>query len=108
MPRSSRSGNQRPAGERTPPGVRREIGAGQFKATCLAVMDRVRERREEYVITKHGRPVAKLVPVGGPERSPAQAFGWMKGSVTECGDVIGPTGVEWDAERDESAEGPGA
>jgi len=86
--------------------ARQEIRAGTFKATCLALMDRVRERREEYVITKHGTPVAKLVPVGADE-TPRKAFGWMKGSVTECGDVIGPTGVEWDAPKDAGgSEGP--
>ena len=44
------------------------IPAAEFKATCLKLMDRVRETRAEYVITKHGEPVAKLVPVEAPER----------------------------------------
>jgi antitoxin (DNA-binding transcriptional repressor) of toxin-antitoxin stability system len=70
-------------------------------------MDRVRERREEYVITKRGTPVARLVPVG-PGEVARTAFGWMKGSVTECGDVIGPSGIEWDAlQGADGSEGPG-
>jgi prevent-host-death family protein len=40
--------------------------AGQFKARCLKVMDDVEATREPVVITKKGRPVAKLVPAGEP------------------------------------------
>ena len=74
----------------------RQLGAGEFKAQCLALMDRVRERGEEYVITKRGEPVAKLVPVAppGPAGSP---FGWMHGSATTHGDIVGPLDVPWDA-----------
>jgi prevent-host-death family protein len=51
------------------------IPATEFKARCLELMDRVAEGRETYVITKHGRPVARLVP---PERKKAKSiFGWM-------------------------------
>ena len=38
------------------------MAAGSFKAQCLAVMDEVQAKRETVVITKHGKPVAKLVP----------------------------------------------
>ncbi len=83
-----------------PAGVSRKVPAGEFKARCLAMMDRVRERGGEYVITKHGKPVARLVPVedGSPSRSP---FGWMKGTVTVHGDIISPIDVEWAATSDE-------
>jgi len=40
-----------------------EIKASEFKATCLALLDEVAETRAEYVVTKYGRPVARLVPV---------------------------------------------
>jgi prevent-host-death family protein len=84
---------------------RREIPAGQFKARCLALMDRVRERGEEYVITKHGKPVAKLVPV--EEEAPKSAFGWMKGSLLEYGDIISPVAVEdWEVLQDDVAQKP--
>ncbi len=41
----------------------RTMAAGKFKATCLAVMDEVQAKREPVVLTKNGRPVAKLVPI---------------------------------------------
>lgn len=37
--------------------------ASRFKAECLAVLDRVQRTRQPVVITKHGRPVARLVPI---------------------------------------------
>ncbi len=40
-----------------------EIPAGEFKAKCLKLMDQVRESGKEIVITKRGKPVAKLVPL---------------------------------------------
>jgi prevent-host-death family protein len=41
----------------------KKMAAGSFKTNCLAVMDEVQARHETVVITKHGKPVAKLVPV---------------------------------------------
>ena len=55
------------------------IPAAAFKATCLELMDRVRETGEEYVVTKHGRPVVKIVPYAEPARR--TFFGSMKGTV---------------------------
>ena len=42
----------------------RTISAGEFKAKCLKLMDEVNETGEQIVITKHGRPVSRLVPAG--------------------------------------------
>lgn len=56
-----------------------QVAAGEFKATCFELMDRVRETGVEYVITKHGTPVAKLVPYRAPGRK--GFFGSMKGTV---------------------------
>ena len=53
--------------------------AGEFKAKCLKLMDRVRETGVEYVVTKHGKPVAKLVPF--TENARPSFFGSLKGSV---------------------------
>ena len=65
------------------------VPATEFKAKCLQLMDRVAERRETFVITKRGKPVAKLVPV---ERKPkASIFGWMRGKATITGDIVSPT-----------------
>jgi prevent-host-death family protein len=75
----------------------REIPAGEFKARCLKLMDEVRTTRQALVITKRGRPVAKLVPV---EEEPRRSiFGCMKGTVTIHGDIVGPIGLDWHAER---------
>jgi len=58
-----------------------EVAAAEFKARCLELMDRVRETGAEYVITKHGVPVAKLVPVVEARRD--RLFGSMQGTVLE-------------------------
>lgn len=73
----------------------RQIPAGIFKAECLRLMDEVARRRAPIVITKHGKPVAKLVPVG--EQVP-EIFGCMAGTVTIHGDIIEPIDVEWEAD----------
>ena len=41
----------------------KKMAAGSFKVHCLAVMDEVQAKRETVVITKHGKPVAKLIPL---------------------------------------------
>ena len=72
----------------------REISAGEFKARCLAIMDEVRDRGGEYVITKRGVPVAKLVPVRAERR---RLLGSMKGTVRVLGDIISPLDEPWEA-----------
>lgn len=76
--------------------MKRQIAAGKFKATCLALLDEVQSERKEIVITKRGKPVARLVPVG--DATP-EIFGRMKGTIDILGDIVGPTGEIWDAER---------
>ena len=56
------------------------MGAAEFKARCLELMDRVRETRQEYIVTKHGKPVAKLVPYDPPKK-PKKFIGSMRGRV---------------------------
>ncbi len=78
------------------------IPAGEFKAKCLKLMDQVRESGQEIVITKRGKPVAKLVPLKPlepKERPPL--FGCMKGSIEILGDIIGPFHEEWELRDDE-------
>ena len=72
----------------------REISAGEFKARCLALMDEVRDRGGEYVITKRGAAVAKLVPI---RRKRRKLLGSMKGTVTVLGDIISPLDEPWEA-----------
>lgn len=72
----------------------RTIAAGVFKTNCLTIMDEVKSKRETVVITKHGHPVAKLVPVNADVD---EIFGFFadKGSIT--GDVVSPalSSKEW-------------
>ena len=64
----------------------KELPAGEFKATCLKVMDDVAQDRRSVTVTKHGKPVARLVPI---KEQPGSPFGWLKGSVTLVGDIVG-------------------
>ena len=71
-----------------------EIRASDFKATCLALLDEVAETHAEFVVTKYGRPVARLVPV-----EPAES---IRGSVTfvDPDDDLLSVGEEWEAMGD--------
>ena len=67
------------------------IPAGEFKAKCLKLMDEVERTGEELVITKRGKPVAKLVPAGGERDGKRRfVFGCMKGTVKILGDIVEP------------------
>ena len=72
--------------------------AGEFKARCLKVMDQVGATREPVIITKRGRPVAKLVPV---EKRGDGIFGSLEGVVEIVGDIESPVVApeEWGAHR---------
>ena len=77
------------------------VPAGKFKAECLAMMDVVAEGAVEYVITKRGKPVARLVPIE-PVQKRKSTFGCMKGTIEILGDIIAPIDVKWKAmESDE-------
>jgi prevent-host-death family protein len=71
------------------------LPAAEFKARCLAVMDEVEATGHEVTITKHGRPVAKLVAVTD-EAEPL--FGRLSGWVTQQGDLVRPLDVAWEAD----------
>jgi prevent-host-death family protein len=73
-----------------------EIGAGEFKAKCLQLMDLVQKTKIPIVITKRGKPVAKLMPF---ESEPEEFFGCLKGSVHISADIINPFDVQWDADE---------
>ena len=72
---------------------KRTVPAGRFKAECLALLDRVAETGEPYVVTKRGHPVAEVVPV---RRNPRRS---LRGSVTTRGDIVGPILGDWDIDR---------
>lgn len=73
------------------------VRATEFKAKCLELMDRVAERRETFVITKHGRAVAKLVPM---DRRPDEPlFGRLRDLFDEVGDIRAPVmpATDWES-----------
>ena len=77
------------------PQTQHKIAAGEFKAKCLHLLDEVQQTRQEIIVTKRGKPVARLVPV---DAEPPTIFGRMKGSGKILGDIVGSTGEEWFAE----------
>ena len=72
------------------------VSAAEFKTHCLQLMDRVQQERTEVVVTRYGRPVARLVPYEAEEA--VTPFGVLRGTVTFHGDVVAPTGEAWEAD----------
>jgi prevent-host-death family protein len=73
----------------------RTVAAARFKAQCLRLLDEVAETGETIVVTKRGRPVARIEPVEEPPS--------LKGSVVYLVDddaLLFSTGEAWDAERE--------
>ncbi len=72
------------------------IPAGEFKAKCLQIMDEVDEKHISFTITKHGKPVARLIPVDTTTKS---SFGCLKNTVSIQDDIIAPIDEEWSAAK---------
>lgn len=67
-----------------------KLSVSEFKATCLAVLERVRQTGEPVLITKHGQPVAEVVPPRSAEK-PLRAFlGSLRGTASIVDDVTTP------------------
>jgi prevent-host-death family protein len=82
----------------------KEIPISKFKATCLAVLERVRKTGEPVLVTRFGHPVAEINPPGGKTQI---RLGGGAGSIEILGDIVGPIGdiSEWEAAQDpESVE----
>jgi prevent-host-death family protein len=71
----------------------KQIAAAKFKEQCLALLDEV--GADGIVITKRGRPVAKLIPFGADSES---LIGALAGKIAIKGDILS-TGTTWNAER---------
>lgn len=71
------------------------ISVSRFKATCLAVLQRVKRTGKPVLITRFGEPVAELVPPS-PQASKSDWLGSMEGRAQLLGDVVGPL-LEGDA-----------
>ena len=72
----------------------RTIKASEFKAKCLKLMDEVAETGEPLLITKSGKPIARLVPL---KERPESLWGAHKGLIEIKGDIISPIEVDWEA-----------
>lgn len=70
----------------------KEIGAAKFKEQCLSILESVGE--EGIVITKRGKPIAKLIPIRAES---ADLIGSLKGKIKIKGDIMS-TGVSWRAQ----------
>ncbi len=71
----------------------KKIAASEFKARCLTLMEDVRSTREPLVITKRGKPVAKLVPV---DDGKDDFIGRLEGVFRVVGDIESPSG-DWES-----------
>lgn len=69
----------------------KKIAAAKFKAECLAILDRL--GAEGILVTKHGKPVAKVLPVG---QTSSDLIGSLREQITVHGDLVS-TGVRWRA-----------
>lgn len=77
------------------------ISASRFKATCLGVLEKVRETGQPVVVTKFGKPIAEVIPAR-PSKGGREWFGCMEGTVKIAGDIVGPVldEDEWKVLRD--------
>jgi prevent-host-death family protein len=67
----------------------RQVPAGEFKAKCLALFDEVEMHKRSFVVTKRGRPVARVVPLLS-EKSQS-----LRGSLLHEDGLLSPVDVEW-------------
>ena len=72
---------------------RRTVGTTEFKARCLALLDQVAETGEPLVVTKRGRPVARVIPARQAGRAS------LRGSVTARGDLVASILDGWEIDR---------
>jgi antitoxin (DNA-binding transcriptional repressor) of toxin-antitoxin stability system len=77
-----------------------EMAISKFKATCLAVLERVRKTGTPVLITRFGHPIAEIVAPGALK--PVRRLGTMSGSGRIIGDIVGPLGDEsdWEAAKE--------
>jgi prevent-host-death family protein len=73
----------------------RRIMASRFKAECLAILDQVEQLRISIVVTKHGRPIARVVPLDADHDAPTVGSVLL---VAEPDEAYFSTGEAWDAE----------
>jgi prevent-host-death family protein len=94
-PKGHGAGQIREAAAKYLASVPQWVSAGEFKTHCLGLIEQVRQERAEVVITRYGKPVARLVPY---EAASEPVFGFLAGTVTSYDDLVSPTGEAWDAD----------
>jgi prevent-host-death family protein len=74
-----------------------EIAISKFKATCLAVLEKVKKTGQPVLVTRFGHPVAQITPPASAKRAPK--LGTLAGTAEIHGDIVGPiTDIsDWDA-----------
>ena len=72
----------------------------KFKATCLALLDKVKRRGQPILITRKGEPLAQVIPPPPPER-PQSWLGSFQGTGRIVGDIVSPalSDSEWEVLR---------
>lgn len=73
----------------------KKIPAGEFKAQCLQIMEKVRKTRRKITITKRNVPIAQLGPIDEEEEL---IFGKLKGTVHVLKDIVDPIDEVWNAD----------
>ncbi|HVO79695.1 MAG TPA: type II toxin-antitoxin system Phd/YefM family antitoxin [Terriglobales bacterium] len=78
----------------------KEVAISEFKAKCLDLLDQVQKTRKPIRVTRHGKPIAEVVPP--TPAAPAEWMGSMQDSIEIVGDIISPANEEgdWEALRD--------
>jgi len=78
-----------------------EVSISEFKAKCLALLERVRKTKQPLRVTRHGKPVAEIVPPTA-ELDRGQCIASMQGSAETLGDIVSPATDEddWEVLRD--------
>ena len=81
-----------------------KIAVTEFKAKCLKLIDQLNQSRDPIVLTKHGKPVAKLMPIE-EQTDPLSQFGYMAGSATITGDIESAITEPWASDPDQLFQG---
>ncbi len=66
------------------------IAISQFKATCLAIIERIRKTGQPVLVTRRGVPVAQVLPPPPPAPPKSSKFGCMRGTAEQVGDIVSP------------------
>ncbi len=74
---------------------KQQIGAGQFKTHCLRLIEEVAQTKKPIIVTKHGQPMAKLVPI---ENKTYSLFGCQANTIKISGDIVESTVESWEVE----------